>query len=93
MIFPPGWNGSGWARIFEVLSELISFLFRGSGGKHRVSLSQGASLNKGFLPPLPPPPLGCCPKCGFSGEPSCFLRLSFQAGAYESFRDAGVGVI
>ena len=24
--------------------------------------------------PLPPPPLGCCPQCGFRGEPFCFLR-------------------
>jgi len=73
VIFPTGRNGSGWARIFDVLSELVSFPNRRSGGEQRVSLSQGALLNKRFLPILPPPPLGCCPKCGFSGEPSCFL--------------------
>ncbi|KAJ8421409.1 hypothetical protein Cgig2_012296 [Carnegiea gigantea] len=27
------------------------------------------------LPPPPPPPLGCYPKCGFIGEPTCFLRF------------------
>ena len=23
----------------------------------------------------PPPPLGCCPQCGFKGEPACFSDL------------------
>ena len=56
-----------------------------------MSLPQGALLNNALPPPPPPPqPLGCCPKCGFSGEPSCFLRTSGQASLNESLRYVSV---
>ena len=32
--------------------------------------------------PPPPPPLGCCPQCGFAGEPACFLH--YFAGVLSS---------
>ena len=93
VIFPAGWNDRGWTRIFDVLNEIISSPNRGLGGEYRVSLPQGALLNKALPPPLPPPPsLGCCPKCGFLGEPSCFLQTSLQASSKESWRYAGGAV-
>ena len=34
----------------------------------------------------PPPPLGWCPKCEFTEEPSCFLRTYGQAVSSEPLR-------
>ena len=40
---------------------------------------------------LPPPPLGSCPKCGFSGEPARFLRNRGQVASGEQLRSAAIG--
>ena len=41
---------------------------------------------------LPPPPLGSCPKCGFSGEPARFLRTPGQDAPAEQLRSAVIGI-
>ena len=83
VIFPAGWNEKGWVRIFDSIAAIM-----GQPSFDPVLLRKGNSA-QAFLPrraptgaPLPPPPLGCCPQCGFTGEPACFLR-SF-AGALSS---------
>ena len=81
VIFPTGWNGGGWKKKFNALSEIINPLNRGPGGVRAESSSQGIV---GLNATLPPPPLGSCPKCGFSGEPACFLRTFGQVVSSES---------
>ena len=41
------------------------------GNGHQLLMAKRGDVG---VPPPPPPPLGCCPQCGFRGEPACFLR-------------------
>ena len=83
VIFPAGWNEKGWDRIFDSIAGIM-----GQPSGEPVLLRKGNSahtLLPGRAPtgaPLPPPPLGGCPQCGFTGEPACFLRS--YAGAVSS---------
>ena len=52
------------------------------------SSSQGAV---GLITTLLSPPLGSCPKCGFSGEPARFLRNRGQVASGERLRSAVIG--
>jgi len=83
VIFPAGWNERGWAKIFDVLKEIIKPHSLGLGVSGAKPLVQ-KSLPLCDLPP--PPPMGCCPKCGFAGEPAYFLRSFGQAISTESLR-------
>jgi len=85
VIFPAGWKGRGWIKIFEALNEIINPLRKSPRDVSAKSSAQGPLLVSA-LPP--PPPLGCCPKCGFSGELMCFLRTSGQAFPSGSIRPA-----
>ena len=76
VIFPAGWNGRGWKKIFDAMKEIIYPHNKGPGALSAKSSAQGP-LSVSVVPP--PPLLGCCPKCGFAGEPTCFLRSFSQA--------------
>ena len=88
VIFPAGWNGGGWKKNFDAMSEIISPLSKGPGRVRAESSSQGAV---GLNASLPSPPLGRCPKCGFSGEPISFLRTLGQGVSSEQLRFASTG--
>jgi len=62
VIFPAGWNESGWAKIFDALTEIVNLAFSGASGMLGRPLQQ-VTLAHGVMPPLlpPPPPPGCCP--------------------------------
>ncbi|KAJ8444554.1 hypothetical protein Cgig2_000833 [Carnegiea gigantea] len=70
-----GMRGVGQKSLTLLLRLLIS-TFLGSAGALSRPLPQ-VTLADGVVspPPPPPPPPGCCPKCGFTGEPECFLPL------------------
>ena len=70
------------------MSEIISPLSKGPGKVRAESSSHGAV---GLIATLPPPPLGSCPKCGFSGEPARFLRTLGQGVSSEQLRFASTG--
>jgi len=77
VIFPAGWNERGWAKIFDALNEIVNLAFTAASGAlrrppHQVTMAHGAAPPRPPQPPALPP--GCYPKCGFIGEPKCFLR-------------------
>ena len=77
IIFPGGWKGQGWSRIFEVLVEIVDPSFVHSRGIQNAPYEEMFPVlqppHSHPIPPPPPPP-GCCPRCGFFGEPASFLR-------------------
>jgi len=79
VIFPAGWNDKGWDRIFSAIEDIV-----GQSSLERKGNSyQSLKAKRGDVgAPLPPPPLGCCPQCGFRVKPACFLR--FFVGALSS---------
>jgi len=76
VIFPAGRNERGWAMIFDALTEIVNLAFSAASGAlrrppYQVTRAHGDALPSPPQPPPPPP--GCCLKCGFIGEPKCFL--------------------
>ena len=83
IIFPASWNERGWTEIYDALKEIIK--------PHSLRLGvldtkTSAQRSFPFCNMPPPPPMGCCPRCGFAGEPACFLRTFGQAVSTESLR-------
>ena len=75
VIFPAGWNNKGWDRIFESIAGIMGQpSFEPVLHRKRNSTLAVKPRRVAAGAPLPPPPLGCCPQCGFTGEPACFLR-------------------
>jgi len=85
VIFPAGWNGRGWEKIFDALKEIIYLHSKSSGAASAKSSAQGP-LSLSVVPS--PLPFGCYPKCGFAGEPACFLRLFNQTVFVKPLRHA-----
>ena len=83
IIFPAGWNERGWTKIFDALKEIIKSHSMGSGAS---GAKPSAQRSFPFCDLPPRPPLGCCPKCGFAGEPASFLHTFGQGVSSESLR-------
>ncbi|KAJ8420891.1 LOW QUALITY PROTEIN: hypothetical protein Cgig2_016234 [Carnegiea gigantea] len=74
VIFPPGWNERGWAKIFDALPEIANLAFLGSteeaftpsdtGTWYCASTSTSAKSTTSRL----------LSKVWFTGKPECFLR-------------------
>jgi len=62
------------------MKEIINPYSKGPSAGSAKSSTQGPL----FLSAVPlPPPMGCCPKCGFSGELACFFVLLAMAVSSE----------
>jgi len=65
------------------LNEIVNPQKTGYGILGAKAVAQ-RSLPLGAVPP--PPPMGCCPKCGYAGEPATFLRTFGQVVSSEALR-------
>jgi len=75
VILPAGWNEWGWLKLFGLIVEIVGLCPLDPLVQPRTSPSQpSSSLVDVIIPPPPPPLPGCCPKCGFKGDPATFLR-------------------
>jgi len=83
IIFPASWNERGWTEIYDALKEISKPHSLRSGV---LDTKTSAQRSFPFCNMPPPPPMGCCPRCGFAGEPACFLRTFGQAVSTESLR-------
>ena len=72
VILPAGWNEWGWFKMFGLIADIVGLAPLDPLVQLRTSPSQPSSslVDAAIPPPLP----GCCPKCGFKGDPAIFLR-------------------
>lgn len=73
MIFPCGWNDSGWTKTFVALKGIIEPIDDSTGHRSHDPSSTLVALNLAS-PSLPQLPPVFCPQCGFIGESVAFLQ-------------------
>ena len=92
IIFPAGWNEQGWIKIFQSIEEIMGQAPLEPALQQKGSILHSEPKSYGVGPPPPSQRPGCCPKCGFVGEPTnsfrCYAELVSPPPSTESQQEA-----